>query len=152
MVGNSFKPFFFGRFEVRADGVYLTGRFSMLGLVKAFMTLWLGGVLAIGIASGVPEFNAAGRNWPPVLGGLGMFAAGILLAGESRKHVHRPLFVLAPSPGDWRLRVRDARIGVRSLSAQTMGVAVGLGFIQRRRPRLDLPSVHSFSIRRQCGC
>jgi hypothetical protein len=51
--GNSFKPFFFGRFEARGDGVYLTGRFTMLGFVKAFMTLWLGGVLAIGIAFAV---------------------------------------------------------------------------------------------------
>jgi hypothetical protein len=57
MVGNSFKPFFFGRFEVRGDEVYLTGRFTMLGLVKAFMTFWFGGVLAFGIALAVSTIN-----------------------------------------------------------------------------------------------
>lgn len=78
MIGNSFKPFFLGRFDVRPDGVYLTGRFTMLWFIKAFMTFWLGGVLAIGLTS----FVAADRTQegPMVLlGSLGMFGAGIAL-------------------------------------------------------------------------
>ena len=68
MVGNSFKPFFFGRFEARGDGVYLTGRFTMLGFVKAFMTLWLGGVLAIGIAFAVTVITTHHGDGRPALG------------------------------------------------------------------------------------
>jgi hypothetical protein len=42
MVGNSFKPFFVGRFEVRDGVTVLTGRFGLLTIVKVFMTFWLG--------------------------------------------------------------------------------------------------------------
>jgi hypothetical protein len=82
MVGNSFKPFFLGRFETRSDGVYLTGRFTMLGLVKAFMTIWLGCALAMGITSAVTIINTHGGDWLLALGsGLGMFGAGLVLVG-----------------------------------------------------------------------
>lgn len=47
MVGNSFKPFFIGRFEMRDGKVVLAGRFTMLLLVKVFMTVWLG-IAAVG--------------------------------------------------------------------------------------------------------
>src|ERR1700722_19610501 len=40
MVGNSFKPFFLGRFEVSEGRVLLVGRFTMLPIVKVFMTFW----------------------------------------------------------------------------------------------------------------
>jgi hypothetical protein len=55
MVGNSFKPFFFGRFEVRGEGVYLTGRFTLNGFTKVFVTLWLGGVLVMGTGGRVHD-------------------------------------------------------------------------------------------------
>jgi hypothetical protein len=42
MVGDSFKPFFIGRFEIREGVTVLTGRFSLLMIVKVFMTFWLG--------------------------------------------------------------------------------------------------------------
>jgi hypothetical protein len=42
MVGNSFKPFFIGRFEIRDGVTMLVGRFSLLTIVKVFMTFWLG--------------------------------------------------------------------------------------------------------------
>ena len=45
-VGNSFKPHFVGQFEERDGGVVLVGRFTMHWVVKAFMTLWLGGCVA----------------------------------------------------------------------------------------------------------
>jgi hypothetical protein len=80
MMGNSFKPFF-GRFEVRADAVYLTGRFTMLGLIKTFMTLWLGGVLAIAIAFTVHRINTPGSEWLPALAGFGMFGGGVAVVG-----------------------------------------------------------------------
>lgn len=50
MVGNSFKPFFIGRFERRQGRVVLTGRFTMLALVRLFMLVWFGfvGVFVVG--------------------------------------------------------------------------------------------------------
>jgi hypothetical protein len=51
MVGNSFKPFFIGRFEIREGVTVLTGRFSLLTIVKVFMTFWLG--MAFVFAGGV---------------------------------------------------------------------------------------------------
>jgi hypothetical protein len=42
MVGNSFKPFFIGHFEVRDGVTVLIGRFGLLTIVKIFMTFWLG--------------------------------------------------------------------------------------------------------------
>jgi hypothetical protein len=82
MLGNSFKPFFFGRFETRGDCVYLTGRFTMLGLVKAFITFWLGCALAMAIASAATIVNKHGGDWLLALGsGLGMFGAGLAVVG-----------------------------------------------------------------------
>jgi len=75
MVGNSFKPFFIGRFEVRGESVYLTGRFTMLGLVKIFMSIWFGFLLVAGITA-----VATGQGSPVlILGALGMFGAGVAL-------------------------------------------------------------------------
>src|SRR3984893_14268492 len=51
MVGNSFKPFFIGRFEVRDGVTVLTGRFGLLTIVKVFMTFWLG--MALVFAGGM---------------------------------------------------------------------------------------------------
>jgi hypothetical protein len=51
MVGNSFKPFFVGRFEVRDGVTLLTGRFGLLTIVKVFMTFWLG--MAFAFAGGM---------------------------------------------------------------------------------------------------
>jgi hypothetical protein len=42
MVGNSFKPFFFGRFEARGNVTVLVGKFTMLPAVKIFMSFWFG--------------------------------------------------------------------------------------------------------------
>jgi hypothetical protein len=79
MVGNSFKPFFFGRFEQRGDEIYLAGRFALLRMVKVFMTLWLGAVLAFGIVAGLALPAAAA--WKGALFSLAMFAAGLGLIG-----------------------------------------------------------------------
>jgi hypothetical protein len=42
MVSNSFKPFFIGHSEVRGEVTVLIGKFTMLPLVKVFMSLWFG--------------------------------------------------------------------------------------------------------------
>jgi hypothetical protein len=50
MVGNSFKPFFLGRFESREGKVVLAGRFTMLPIVKVVMTVWVGFVALTSVA------------------------------------------------------------------------------------------------------
>ncbi len=75
MVGNSFKPFFIGRFAWRDGRVVLAGRFRMHPFVRIFMALWFGGA-GFAIATFVMAAGHARRGSlfvPP--------AAGILLAG-----------------------------------------------------------------------
>jgi hypothetical protein len=76
MVGNSFKPFFVGRFQVRQNQVVLTGRFALHWSVKLFMGLWFGfGVLYTALASfaAVPAPHA---TYFPLVG-LALVACGI---------------------------------------------------------------------------
>jgi hypothetical protein len=76
MVGNSFKPFFFGRFEVRGAEVYLSGRFSMLPMAKVFMTLWLGFTLFFAAATLLASLTDR-STWFMPLAGIGMFCLGL---------------------------------------------------------------------------
>jgi hypothetical protein len=41
-VGNSFKPFFVGRFCSESGGTILRGVFTLHWMTKAFMTFWFG--------------------------------------------------------------------------------------------------------------
>ena len=83
MVRNGSQPCFTGRFEVRPDGVYLSGRFTMLPFVKAFMTIGLGGTILIGIL-GV----TSGQAWqgPFITRFLGFamtaFGIGVIAIGK----------------------------------------------------------------------
>lgn len=78
MVGNSFTPFFIGRFEGRGAVTVLAGRFTMLPLVKGFMCFWLGVTLLIAVLALIGLFFAHGRNGAIfVIQPLLMTAAGI---------------------------------------------------------------------------
>ena len=70
MMGNSFKPFFIGHFEVRGEQTVLIGRFTMLPLVKVFMGFWFGM--------------------------CGLFAGAVLLGGFKPQAPHATLFLLQP--------------------------------------------------------
>lgn len=84
MVGNSFKPFFIGHFEVRGDVTVLIGKFTMLPLAKVFMSFWFGmcGLFAGAVLLG--GFKPQGPNatfflLQPFLmigGGIALVAAG----------------------------------------------------------------------------
>lgn len=85
MVGNSFKPFFIGRFEERAGAVVLTGKFTMLGFVKVFMSFWLGMTALFAGAALLGSFHAVGPNaWlfrvQPFL--MMAFGVGLIAAGK----------------------------------------------------------------------
>ena len=76
MVGNSFKPFFFGHFEVRGGEVYLSGKFCMLPMVKVFMTFWLAFALLFSVAAALSAMKA-NSAWFVPLAGIGMFCLGV---------------------------------------------------------------------------
>lgn len=76
MVGNSFKLFFVGRFELSGDKVVLRGRFTLHWFVKLFMAVWLGfcGLFAVlGIFAALRSPQAT----PMPFAGLGMLVAGL---------------------------------------------------------------------------
>jgi hypothetical protein len=78
MVRNSFKPFFFGRFEVQNGQTALVGYFSMHWFVKAFMTFWLGFCLFWSAIAFLAKLNkpAQVQWWFPLVG-VAMFCAGV---------------------------------------------------------------------------
>jgi hypothetical protein len=85
MVGNSFKPFFFGSFETRdGGGVYLVGRFTMHRFAKLFMTIWFSALLLMGISAAVASIASDGNIAALVLGVFAMFAAGVGLVAFSK--------------------------------------------------------------------
>jgi hypothetical protein len=84
MVGNSFKPFFIGHFEVRGEETMLIERFTMLPLVKVFMSFWFG---MCGLSAGAAllgGFKPQGPNatifllqpFLMIFGGIALVAAG----------------------------------------------------------------------------
>lgn len=84
MFGNSFKPFFVGRFVEREGRVFLVGRFRMLWLVRIFMAVWLGAV-AVGTVF-VATSSRASIHWRDhqFIAGAVMLGAGVALLGFGR--------------------------------------------------------------------
>jgi hypothetical protein len=80
MVGNSFKPFFRGRFIERNGKVILAGRFTMHPYVKAFMTFWFG---FVGWLTLLNFLHSRATSAP--LGGVGMIVVGIALVMAGRR-------------------------------------------------------------------
>ena len=82
MGGNSFKPFFVGRFEQRGDKVVLTGRFTMNWFVKIFMMVWFAFCVFF-IVAGVAAAIHSPRSVPmPLMGGLMLlFGLGLVRLG-----------------------------------------------------------------------
>jgi hypothetical protein len=70
MMGNSFKPFFIGHFEVRGEETVLIGQFTNLPLVKVFMSFWFGM--------------------------CGLFAGAVLLGGFKPQGPNATIFLLQP--------------------------------------------------------
>jgi hypothetical protein len=77
MVGNSFKPFFLGRFDSSAGKVVLVGRFTMLPIVKLFMTFWFAFVTLTSVAF-LLGANSTIRA-PAVLVPFGIIGGGVAM-------------------------------------------------------------------------
>ncbi len=77
MVGNSFKPFFLGRFESREGKVLLVGRFTMLPIIKVFMTFWFGMITLVSVGL-LFSLNSTAPV-PAVLGPLAMIGVGVAM-------------------------------------------------------------------------
>ena len=98
-VQNSFAPFLYGKMETAKGGSRIIGRFRMHPFVRAFMSVWFGGLAVIAIVApiiGHAEDAEAGK--PPfiflftpllmILFGIGLVALGRL---ASRGQVSRLL-------------------------------------------------------------
>jgi hypothetical protein len=77
MVGNSFKPFYRGRFIERDGKVVLTGRFTMHWLAKVFVAFWFGGIGCLFLLASVQA--ALYPQKAPFVSFVGMLAAGTAL-------------------------------------------------------------------------
>lgn len=85
MISNGFKPWFIGRFESRADGVHLVGRFTLLPWVKVMLACWLGLALAAALLGAWGVVYPAAR--PPALSYtvlLPLSVFGLLIPGIGR--------------------------------------------------------------------
>lgn len=124
LVGNSFKPFFFGRFEVRQDGVYLVGKFTLLPFVKVFMTFWLGATTFIGFLLLAAGGQAQGAGRWAALGPFVMVGFGIGLVAVGKWFARNDV--------DWLSNV--IRTALKVPTPTPLGGAGPLGAIERETP------------------
>lgn len=77
LVGNAWKPFFYGSFSKAEAGAVLEGVFKFSALTRVVMSLWFGFVsIWIILASAIALTNSPSDFWLPLLG-VAMFGAGI---------------------------------------------------------------------------
>jgi hypothetical protein len=84
MVGNSFKPFFRGRFIEKDGKLILAGRFTMHWLVKVFLLFWFACVLLFTLGSAASFMVHPGKAAPTPLFGFGMLAFAVALVTLGR--------------------------------------------------------------------
>jgi hypothetical protein len=84
MVRNSFKPFLVGQFVKRGEHVFLVGRFTMLGFVKVFMTVWFGFLFVFGVAAPFAQTTSKSFTLAFVFGPITMcgFGVGLVWFGK----------------------------------------------------------------------
>ncbi len=120
MVGTPFKPFFIGHFEVRGDVTVLIGKFTMLPLVKVFMSFWFGmcGLFAGAVLLG--GFKPQARNATLFLaaaglmisGGIALVAAGKWFARNDAAWLSELIATALGAPLDGASVNRDAHMNV----------------------------------------
>jgi hypothetical protein len=122
MVGNSFKPFFIGHFEVRGEETVLIGQFTMLPLVKVFMSFWFGlcGLFAAAVLLG--GLKPQGPNamifllqpFLMICGGIALVAAGKWFARNDVAWLSALIATALGTPRDGASVMRDALMNVDS--------------------------------------
>jgi hypothetical protein len=118
MVRNSFKPFLVGQFVKRGEHVFLVGRFTMLGFVKVFMTVWFGFLVAFGVVAPFAQTASKSATLALVFGPITMcgFGVGLVWFGKW----------LARNDAAWLAGVVNRAIGATagsSAGAQTIPAA-----------------------------
>ena len=83
-VQNSFKPFFIGSFVRQGDHVVLSGKYTMHGVTKAFLSFCFGFIVLWTCLATVPLVTGNVRTWWFPLAGIGMFTVtiGFVLLGK----------------------------------------------------------------------
>jgi hypothetical protein len=104
MIGNSFKPFFLGRFQSSEGKVLLVGRFTMLPIVKVFMTFWFGSLalVSLGLLFGSNSTMPVPAVFGPLVmvgGGVAMVAFGKWLARNDVAWLSKLIEGALKSPG-----------------------------------------------------
>ena len=84
-VGNSFKPFYIGKFRELNGRVVLTGRFTMLWWVKAFMTFWFGFCALWTALAIAPLLMRDANAWWFPFAGASMFAVGVAFVAFAKR-------------------------------------------------------------------
>ena len=79
LVGNAWKPFFYGSFSAAGTGVVLEGAFKFSAFTRVFMSIWFGFVAVWTLlATATVHTKSPSDCWFPLFG-VGMFAAGIAM-------------------------------------------------------------------------
>jgi hypothetical protein len=84
MFHNSFKPFLMGKFVKRGDRVFFVGRFTLLGFVKVFMTVWFGFLVISALAALLAQTAPKSGSFAFAFGALIMcgFGVGLVCFGK----------------------------------------------------------------------
>ena len=79
LVGNAWKPFFYGSFSAAETGSVLVGAFKFSAFTRVFMSIWFG-FIAIWtlLATATVLIKSPSDFWFPLFG-VGMIAAGIAM-------------------------------------------------------------------------
>lgn len=79
LVGNAWKPFFYGSFSASGTGAVLEGAFKFSVFTRAFMSIWFGFIaLWTLLATATVLTKSPSDFWFPLFG-VGMFAAGVAM-------------------------------------------------------------------------
>ena len=76
LVGNAWKPFFYGSFSSQGSGAVLVGAFKFSVFTRVFMSIWFGFIAFWTVlATTIVITKSTNQFWFPLFG-VGMFAAG----------------------------------------------------------------------------
>ena len=79
LVGNAWKPFFYGSFSPAGAGAVLIGAFTFSAFTRAFMSIWFGFIAFWTVLATAAVITKSPSNfWFPLFG-VGMFAVGIAM-------------------------------------------------------------------------